>query len=835
MLKRLFLLLIVLLVPTQARAFTTYFSDCATGGAGTEANPYCLNPQTTKPGGGTYTYNVSAQIMFDGIGTAGTAAEAAAGDTIVFCCGGSDGCGDATTTCTFNPACTGTVSGGSAWIRPDLNPGASRITFTAYPGDRPTITGDSNSNDSYNGTHGACTPGTDEPEAMFAHAQAYQGFNFIGLDFVKWSRAVIHLDEYGSGGITVDRCNVSYVGDAGWGVTTGVGSNATCADGTQGANMDGVYAFYLWGLKFPFVFQNGTIHTVCGMIFRNIVGDHNNSSGAPQIHDYKVLNSTIGDAYQISNDWGTWDYKLGVGGRIEYSGNYFYDFRFGIGFEDRNWAGKITDNTFACTGDLDTSSNAPSPITGKSACHYAIRISGGDYGECRNGTNGGHLIARNKFWGKRASGDSSSADGWLEAGIIWADSVRNKTQCSAIHAPWFCCIDSGTGWCNTSGAPAAYTGACDGNGGSEAVNIWGPPLNPVPPNLIENNLFWNINSVVFPSKVGTPTAAIGISTNATVSARNNTIYSSKNPIVLSSGDASQAGSFSFDGNIVSEWTGGRANIVYESTASSPGFNNNNLYDVTGAARIISLCTSYDEGNGDCNTYGSDVTCGDVATWDPPGGGDNSNICTAPQFLNTAGGVDTWDLHIKATGPDFNAATSGPQDDVDHDPRPMPQFGTIANRWDRGADEVRISGLAAPYGSWTYSAGAECDATDGSNGTVTVTYGNYAPTTDQHNVIMHWYSDVAVPLSITKISDTCNCTGSDCDLGDIATSVETSCTITFECGHTPPSAEPKRKPVKVFFWFQSDEYIPEDPRAPAADDGTLPTTPVWPTQLFWIQR
>ena len=79
-----------------ASAATYWFSSCATGGAGTQSNPYCLDPT----GSGNKT---SFRYLMDG-----SAPDVVAGDTIYLCAGACDGTGSAT----YNLGVAGTATNG---------------------------------------------------------------------------------------------------------------------------------------------------------------------------------------------------------------------------------------------------------------------------------------------------------------------------------------------------------------------------------------------------------------------------------------------------------------------------------------------------------------------------------------------------------------------------------------------------------------------------------------------------------------------------------------------------------------------------------------------------
>src|SRR6185503_604562 len=84
----------------NARAASYYFSNCASGGAGTQANPYCLDPT----GSGNKT---SFRYLMDG-----ASPDVAPGDTIYLCAGACDGAGSGT----YNLGVAGTANNGWTYV-----------------------------------------------------------------------------------------------------------------------------------------------------------------------------------------------------------------------------------------------------------------------------------------------------------------------------------------------------------------------------------------------------------------------------------------------------------------------------------------------------------------------------------------------------------------------------------------------------------------------------------------------------------------------------------------------------------------------------------------------
>lgn len=769
---------------SNGQATTWWFSNCATGGSGTQADPFCLKPTGADR-------NLSVMWLFNG-----TAPEAATGDSIFLCCGGTGGCQDARSSCTYHVDCTTTApysEGGSVWFMPNKD---GPITIQGWDDDV-TISGDRNGNGvADNGSEGpsTCVVGQDVSSALwasFSTSASRRNYTWSNINFDKWSRNFFGDDNFGGIGWAFQNVTIDEIGGAAWGVTTGIGSIAACdyrvIDGPP-------FGFYLWGggsgTNTQNVFLlNVTLKRVCGFGLRDILGGHGTNGTV------KILNSTFEDMSQVANVWGSWSWATNQGQHFTFQGNQVKGFGSGLALENQNKGAQIIGNTFTCP---EAYNENVSPFAHE--CRLPITINQGDYAGQRNGANADHRIEQNIIYGMRAAGDSASLNGWMRDGIVYRDSCRVNSECTGVGTPWCCCLSAGNGTCNSSSSGTSCstgTGIDDyryGCGGGAYLDA------------IVNNVIYSIARNESDSAPGFN--AIDITRNSSIYVENNTIYGAKESGIsltsgVSTGDSASdltTGSaiqttFALDNNIVSSSGGAEVSVAANTTAQ---LRNDNLYDGTGNILAISGGASY--------------TCADIATINTLGnncaGVDPScNVCSAPSYKNVSGTKDTWDFHIPVTGPDYNVSNFGPPVDYELQPRPFDPTNISLTPYDRGADELRSPLLAISLPVTHVSSGGNiCDASNGDTVTIDLNYSNSIGADTAHNAILHINSVGTVGNHLTYASTTCVAsaasTGSGVDftLGTFQAGQGESCTVTFSCVHTAGGANGNT----IFGYFQADE-------------------------------
>jgi hypothetical protein len=336
------------LAAPRAEAATYYFSNCATGGAGTQANPYCLDPAGTGN-------KTSFKYLMDG-----AAPDVGPGDTIYLCAGACDGTG----TGTYNLGVAGTATSNS-WtyvFSPVVSGTASApITISGYPGETVILSGDTNGNG---------IPEAGEPDTMItdvttagSNRQWYVWKNFI---VEKLQAAVFYINN-NPANWTFDNVEVRYFDAKMW--NGGTVAAAGCDD--QG----GGYVFKVADLQGPLTIRNSRFHHICGFVHRVTV---NPSSGSILVENNEYYNVTIVDnEFQSRN--------------ITWRGNYLHDFMDGISMEDDMQNVVIEDNIVACPGDYKVESDG--------RCRTGITINDGNNGTASAGKTKNVTIRRNRIYG----------------------------------------------------------------------------------------------------------------------------------------------------------------------------------------------------------------------------------------------------------------------------------------------------------------------------------------------------------------------------------------------------------------------------------------------------
>lgn len=805
MLKKLILIGLLSLAASPLEAVTWYFSDCATGGDGSVTNPFCLQPPNSATT--NYSTKVSIDTLFDTTATTGGCytppctnglQEAKAGDVIQLCCGGADGCGDATTTCTYTVGTTSSAHEG-IWWTPDLNPG--NIQLMPYPGDIVTISGDTD------GDGVGEQPGD---VGTIAYIQGQHFYTITSITFDRFTENGFYFDasNYGApteGDWAFDRVFIDEIGKDAWGDTDGLGNTpsvegtanacdgindpACCpsrgGSGCSGCTIDGStggYAMYMGGINKPISFQNGGISRTCGFAIRDISSFGSN-------HEVLFRNNTFTNNTIIGNVWGSYDWQNLRGQTFKFIDNYVEGWADGLVLENQNRGVIIDHNTFNCSGTYHMMTHEYE----REECWPPIEINGGDFGNDRNGGNAGHQITRNTIYGARKSGDSAALAGWLWGGVSWNDGCRKNSHCTAANTPWCCCLGDGTGVCNSTTAG----GTCDS--GSPSMK-YGCNPDVQYGSLIENNIIYSTQSQI--GGVDVSRAGIGINTNNPVAIVNNTVVGNENSaLYLNDGAASVLGETQHpvSGNIFGYASGTE---VFLATATvESGLTNNHIYAPSG--NIFQRSGS------------SALACASIDTINALDS-NSGNVCASPPVFVSQSGTNypTWDPHLLGTdSTNYNALASGPAYDVDIQSRPFDSSGVSLTPYDRGADEVRPPDFQIPVFTVTSTSGdAVCDVSNGEEITLNISYSNNITGGGTgHNVVL-WVTTIGtVANHLSYSSSTCPNPGGngDFDLGDLGPGENGNCDVVYTCVH---SGGGEQNTNTIYAYMLSDE-VPVEPTPP----------------------
>ena len=331
-----------------ADAASYFFSNCAVGGAGTQSNPWCLDPA----GSGAKT---SFRNLMDG-----ASPEVAAGDTIYLCAGACDGSGSAT----YNLGVSGTTSNGYSYTFGPIVSGtaSSPITITSWPGENVVLSGDTNGNG---------VPDTNEPQVLVTNMN--QGgrdkswYVWKNLTFERVRENMFYINA-NPANWTFDNIEVRYTNDLMWngGNIYDVGCN----------NETGGFVFKLADLAAPLTIKNSRFHHICGAVHRYTV---NKVTGAQVLH----LNNEYYNISTVDNEF--------QGRNVTWRGNYLHDFYDGISMEEDMQGIVIEDNIVACPGDYKVSFDG--------RCGTGITINDGNNGASAGGRTKDIIIRRNKVYG----------------------------------------------------------------------------------------------------------------------------------------------------------------------------------------------------------------------------------------------------------------------------------------------------------------------------------------------------------------------------------------------------------------------------------------------------
>lgn len=328
-----------------AEAATYYFSNCAVGGAGTQSNPYCLDPT----GSGNKT---SFRYLMDG-----ASPDVVAGDTIYLCAGACDGTGSGT----YNLGVGGTATNGWTYVFAPVVSGTASapITISGYAGETVVLSGDTNGNG---------VPEATEPDMMITNVTSsgtgrswYVWKNFT---VEKLQEAVFYINA-NPANWTFDNIEVRYFDAQMWNGGT-VYSNG-CDD--QG----GGYVFKVADLAAQLTIKNSRFHHICGFVNRITV-----NQGSILFENNEYYNVSIVDnEFQSRN--------------VTWRGNYLHDFMNGISIEEDMQGVVIEDNIIACPGDYKVEFDG--------RCRSGLNINDGNNGAAAGGRTKNITVRRNRIYG----------------------------------------------------------------------------------------------------------------------------------------------------------------------------------------------------------------------------------------------------------------------------------------------------------------------------------------------------------------------------------------------------------------------------------------------------
>lgn len=384
LLARALLLAALPLWASQSQAASYYFSDCPTGGAGTQANPWCLDPE----GAGR---NDSFRIISDG-GTGAITTELAAGDTVYLCAGACDGQGSAIYH--LSPAVSGV-----AFIQPRASGASGRpITIRSYPGETVTLTGDTNGN-------GVADP-TEPDKFLDGTGNGANRAWWVWQDLIwdRWKTIVFYINE-GASNWTFSNIEVKHLGHPDGTSLPYFWNDVDMYDASGGGgvcdNQVNSYIFKVADLAGPLIIQNSRFHHVCGFAHRDTVND-----------------STAGSLLMVNNEY----YNLGVvsndfiGRNTTYRGNNIHDVFDGVGIEENMKDVVVEDNTVSCPGAYRVSKDG--------RCGIGIKVTDGDNGT--GGTTKNVTLRRNKLYSLIDGVYGGTAAGYWMTAILF--NATNSTE-----------------------------------------------------------------------------------------------------------------------------------------------------------------------------------------------------------------------------------------------------------------------------------------------------------------------------------------------------------------------------------------------------------------------
>ena len=405
--------LVVFLCVAPALATDFYFSDCATGGAGTIGDPYCLDPDSDG-------MKESFDILVDGLG----GNDLVAGDTIYLCAGACNGSGSAT----YNLNCnnnSGSDTTGTVFHLKVTGTSGSPITVRPYPGETVTLSGDHDADAVNDGFTSTCDSADDAGHLVFTNTP------------IKYWQWLGDEDNDGTLNLILERTqqemviNGSGSDSAGW-LFDGVELRYTNLLWTD-VNFHGTgcptgsgHAIRTNAITGPFIVRQSKIHHICNVAHRN------QSAGATGSQLYE--DNEYWNLEHINNDFD--------GQNITWRRIYAHDFMRGLSIEDRQVNVVVEDSTFACLGVYQ--------VRAAGSCGFgvgAIGVNDGNLGQ--GGTTHQITIRRNKIFGTTGH--------IMEVGINWQATYTGGADIEGV-------IENNIIW----GAFPPFTGHCIGRGAIDA-------------------------------------------------------------------------------------------------------------------------------------------------------------------------------------------------------------------------------------------------------------------------------------------------------------------------------------------------------------------------------
>ena len=357
-------ILLVLVWVSLAHGVDYYFSDCATGGAGTQGDPYCLDPGAT----GT---NESFEFVMNG-----SAPDVVAGDTIFLCAGACDGTG----TTTYHVETTGTNLDAKTYVFDPQVSGTSGqpITITTHPGETVIISGDSNNN-------GVNDP-TDVDVLFTTNTTVGRGKGWYVIQNLTFEKTRSHIMQLREGqDLVIDNVDLRFT-DKLW--TDMSAFDAGCVEGANPA-----YALTMRGLTTSYTVRNSRIYHICGFAHRNT---SNPNAGSMLFENNEYWNMTT-----VSNDF--------VGRNQTWRNNFMHDVNTGLSVEEDMTNITIEDNTIACLGNYIQ--NADGGCRGAGILIHNGNQGGGGF------STANITIRRNRIYGVTNGIAAGTNHGWWGSGI----------------------------------------------------------------------------------------------------------------------------------------------------------------------------------------------------------------------------------------------------------------------------------------------------------------------------------------------------------------------------------------------------------------------------------
>ena len=484
------LLLLLLLLTTPAMATDYYFDDCASGGAGTSGDPYCIDPD-----GGGGLGDISFAMLTNGIDSGGDK-EVVAGDNIILC---ASGCAAGGQTAIYRVATSDNSTVGGSLTRyflglrvsgTEANPITVKVNCVTGTCDTIDVNGDTDADGVFDEPSGKDDP-AGEPEAMiYTNAQVasaefmltqlkwwvFDGnpVDTCGVDaFGYWQDCTNYL-EFSHSGDHILKFNDPGVGEANPPVGPGnIVFNAVTFAHTEGMYLDtdhlwpsentgllcnasGLHGMRINAIHADVTFQNGKIHHICGSAAR----ENNSYRFTVKFINMEIYNvKSFVDANYFNGNF--------VRALVEaaneppggvWTGNKLYDSAFGLSIEEntRNyevsynmigclgiWNVRPTDNNLGCGKGINISDDQanyadcddPSCCnTGTGLCTAPPDAVGNACtidSDCIARTMGGYRIFGNKIWG-----DPVDDESFLDAGITRSEERRVGKECRSRWSPY---------------------------------------------------------------------------------------------------------------------------------------------------------------------------------------------------------------------------------------------------------------------------------------------------------------------------------------------------------------------------------------------------------------